>query len=102
MPLFTQICETLISAGYDIHTTDPDQPGLHVHDHGHAVTVTWNPTPEPTTPDQPHHQHDPTTPTHIPGLHDAVRTALTNLLTDAGLTPIPTPETGTLHITQDP
>jgi hypothetical protein len=96
MQLFTQVCDILISAGYNVHTTDPTEPGLHVHDHGDTVTVTWN--PEPTAPDQ----RDASTPTDIPGLHDAVRTALTNLLADAGLTPTPGSETGTLHITDRP
>ena len=94
--LLALVCQALMSAGYDLSTTDPTRPGLYVTQEAQNVRVRWTPTAELMTPGLLHTEHDATT---LHGMRDAVHTALTSVLATAGFRLAETDEPNTLHIT---
>jgi len=94
--LFASVCQALLSAGYEISATDPTLPGLYVTGDGPCVRIRWTPSAELMTPGLLRAEHD--TPP-LPGMRDAVHTALTTVLATAGFTLVEPDEPNTLRIT---
>ena len=94
--LSASVCQALLSAGYEISTTDPTHPGLYVTEEGPHIRIGWTPSAELVTPGLLHTEHASA---QLPGMRDAVHAALTTVLATAGFTLAEPSEPTTLYIT---
>lgn len=97
--LLTEVCQALMSSGFDVSATDPTRPGLYITQDDNGVRIRWTPTPEVMAPSILHTAHGTA---RLSGMRDAVHTALTTTLATMGFTLADTTEPNTLRITAHP
>jgi len=97
--LLTEVCQALMSAGFDVSATDPTRPGLYVTQDDSGVRIRWTPTPEVMAPSILHTGHGTA---RLSGMRDAVHAALTTTLVAMGFTLADTTAPNTLRITAHP
>ena len=96
--LLRRVRDVLTAAGLDIAADDPAAPGLCLAATATGVTITWHPVAHVAAPIQDQPDPAPGSPS-FRGLRDALRMAVTETLTAAGLDVANDPVTGTLTVT---